>query len=110
MGRVQFQRGKYVEAAGTLRDALALYEKARPDLWERYDCESLLGATLAAQKRFSEAEPLLLSGYDGMMQRQATIPASSRTSVEQAGQGIVNFYQDWGKPDKAAEWRSKLGH
>jgi hypothetical protein len=26
----------------------------------------------------------------------------------QAGEWIVQLYQDWGKPDKAAEWRQKL--
>jgi hypothetical protein len=26
----------------------------------------------------------------------------------QAGEWIVRMYQDWGKPDDAAEWRTKI--
>ena len=76
--------------------------------WGRYNCESMLGASLAGQKKYAEAEGLLLSGYAGMVQRKATIPAPSRFKLEQAGKWIVQLYQDWGKPDKAAEWRQKL--
>ncbi len=50
----------------------------------------------------------MLSGYDGMMQRQATIPVPDRADLAEAGERIVKMYQDWGKLDKAAEWRRIL--
>lgn len=46
-----------------------------PESWERYNCQSLLGASLAGEREYDEAEPLLASGYQGMSQRQASIPA-----------------------------------
>jgi non-specific serine/threonine protein kinase/serine/threonine-protein kinase len=97
------------EQAGTIaKEALALFVKAKGDDWRRFECESLFGESLAGQKEYSEAEPLLLSGYAGMLQRQAAIPASNRSSLEQSGAWIVQLYQDWSKPLQVAEWRHKL--
>jgi hypothetical protein len=91
-----------------LREALAGYEKSLPDNWNRYNVQTLLGASLAGQKKYSDAEPLLLSGYDGMLQRESTIPAANRSELTVAGSRISEMYENWGKPEKAAEWRQKL--
>ena len=37
-----------------------------------------MGATLLGQKKYAEAEPLLLAGYEGMKQREAKIPAAGK--------------------------------
>jgi tetratricopeptide (TPR) repeat protein len=100
--------GNSTRAEALLRQALAAHEKGKMDTWLRYNCESLLGASLAGQKKYAQAEPLLLSGYNGMVQRISTIPAASRFSVEQAGKHIVKLYQEWGKQEEAAEWRQKI--
>jgi len=34
----------------------------------------MLGGSLLGQKKYAEAEPLLLSGYEGMKQREVKIP------------------------------------
>jgi hypothetical protein len=109
LGKVRLQLRRYVEAEASFRDAMGIYEKAASDVWERYNSQSLLGASLAGQKRFAEAEPLILSGYEELVRRQAAIPAGSRNQVDDAGSRIVNLYQDWGKPEKAVDWRAKLG-
>src|SRR5262249_22960551 len=57
---------QHVQAEALARDALSRYEKALPDNWARYFVQSLLGASLSGQGKFAEAEPLLLSGYQGM--------------------------------------------
>jgi tetratricopeptide (TPR) repeat protein len=105
---VYLNQGKDTQAGALLREALNSHEEVKTDTWVRYNCESLLGASLAGQKKYGEAEPLLLSGYEGMTQRIGTIPAASRFRLEQAGKQIVALYQKWGKPEKAAEWREKL--
>ena len=101
-------QSKYRQAEPVLREALNSFVKATPGSWERYNCESMLGASLAGQKNYAHAEPLLLSGYHGMVQRETTIPAPSRFRLEQAGKWIVQLYQDWGKSEKATEWRKRL--
>jgi tetratricopeptide (TPR) repeat protein len=108
LGGVWLRQNNYSHAESALRDALMGYERANLWSWERYDCQRMLGASMAGMKRFAEAEPLLLSGYEGILQQHATIPAESRRDLRDAAAQIVKLYEDWGKPDKAADWRSKL--
>ena len=108
LAEVELQEQKYSDAEPLLREAVGTTEKTSPDAWNRYYFQGLLGASLAGQKRFAEAEPLLVSGREGMVQREATVPADSLSLVLRAGQRIVELYQGWGKPEKAAEWRQKV--
>ena len=38
----------------------------------RFWAESLLGASLAGEKKYAEAEPVLLGGYRGMLVRKSS--------------------------------------
>ena len=102
---------KYIEVEKESREVLLLLEKIQPDEWERFNCLSILGASVAGQKRFADAEPLLLSAYQGMMSKQSTVarPYPIRPKLqEEGGTRIVQLYEDWGKPEKAEEWREIL--
>jgi hypothetical protein len=44
-----------------------------------------------ARKQYAEAEPLLISGYNGLREREARIPAANKPRLQ-----------------KAAEWKQKL--
>ena len=66
--------------------------------------ESLVGASLSGKKKYDEAEPLLLDGYQGMLARKASINVPDRYHLDLAHQWIVQLYQAWGKPAKAADW------
>lgn len=107
-GLVQVQQRKYREAENTLREALPVHEKTGPDKWQRYNCQSLLGASLAGQKRYAEAEPLLVSGYVGIRERKASISAVNKYFFDEAKKAVVRLYVDWNKPEKAAEWRARI--
>ena len=63
--QVLLAQQKYVEAEAALRETLKGDESARPEAWQRFQSQSLLGASLAGQKKFAEAEGWLLSGYEG---------------------------------------------
>jgi eukaryotic-like serine/threonine-protein kinase len=103
------KEGKLADAESAGRDALAIYEKTDPDGWWAFNARSLLGACLEGQKKYAEAEPLLLSGYQGMKQSQATIFATvDKPRVKEALQRLVQLYQDTGRPDQAAVWQQKL--
>jgi non-specific serine/threonine protein kinase/serine/threonine-protein kinase len=99
---------KYVDAEAALREALNGYEKTRPMAWQRFKIESMLGESLAGEKKYTEAERLLLSGYNGLLEKPASIPVAYKSTLPEAGDRMVKLYQDWGKPDKAAEWKQKL--
>ena len=69
----------------------------------------MVGAALAGQKKYAEAEPLMIEAYEGLKEREARIPFLWRKKrPAEAGARIVDLYDAWGKKDKAAEWRNKL--
>ena len=100
-------RGKFAESESLAREALEFNRKKQPDDWQRFRAESLLGASLAGQKKYAEAEPLLLEGYQGMAVRKDRIDVPDWYHVDRAREWIVQLYQAWGKPAKTAEWRKK---
>ena len=95
-------------AEDTVKPALAIYDEKQPDHWGRYRCQAVLGASLAAQGKSGEAEALLLSGYQGLVERRATIPSDSRFMIAKAGEWILDLYRSTRRPDKAAEWAARL--
>ena len=50
-------QGKFTESEPLAREALEFNRKKQPDDWQRFRAESLLGASLAGQKKCVEAEP-----------------------------------------------------
>jgi serine/threonine protein kinase len=108
IGKDRIMLHQYKEAEPILRDMLAVETRIKPDAWQRYNLESLLGAALLGQKKYEEAEPLLISGYEGMKQREANFPPVVKGWMMENGEHIVELYKAWGKPRKAAEWREKL--
>jgi serine/threonine protein kinase/Tfp pilus assembly protein PilF len=108
LGQFRLGRRRYADAESLLQDALRIQEKNAPDAWQRYNTQSLLGASLAAQAKFSEAEPLLLAAHRGLLERENTIPFENRSSLEQAGNRIIEMYQKSGKPEQASVWIERL--
>jgi len=56
---------KSLEAEQLIRDVLKVRETKQPDAWLTSRMRSLLGDALLNQKKYAEAEPLLLQGYEG---------------------------------------------
>jgi serine/threonine protein kinase len=100
---------KFAEAEAAIRESLAIREKASPDDWTTFNTRSLLGAALAGQQRYADAEPLLVSGYEGMKERAAKIPPAGRVRLAEAQTRLVRLYEAWGKPESAAQWRGAGG-
>jgi tetratricopeptide (TPR) repeat protein len=105
VGRLRLREHRYSEAEAALREGLEGRGKDAPVPWQRFEMQSMLGASLAAQARFEEAEPLLLSAYQALTLYQREIPWASRSAAEQTNHRIIKLYQSWGKPDKADTWR-----
>jgi tetratricopeptide (TPR) repeat protein len=104
----QLAQKKYVEAEPVLRECLAIRTELAPDAWNRFNTQSWLGEALLGQKKYAEAEPLLTAGYEGLKQREATIPLESMSRLPMALERLVLLYEAWGKPDEAAKWRHEL--
>ena len=44
----------------------------------------------------------------GMKQHAAKIPAPFKHYLTEAGERVVQLYDEWGKPEEAAKWRAEL--
>jgi len=97
--------GKFAQSGPLARESMETDRKIQPDDWQRFRAESLLGASLAGQKKYAEAEPLLLEGYQGMVARRDRMAVPDLYHLNLARKWIVQLYEVRGKPEKAAEWR-----
>jgi hypothetical protein len=96
------------EAEPIAREALKIRESKDADAWTTFNTKSLLGAALLGQKKYIDAEPLIVAGYEGMKAREPKIPVIAKPRLTQAGDRVIKLYESWGKPDKAALWRARL--
>ena len=102
------QHRQYEAAETYLRECLMIREKHLPDDWRLFNSKSTLGGALAGQKKFQEAEPLLVEGYSGMKEREAQIPPLAQHRLPEAIQRLVDLYAAWEKPERATEWQKQL--
>ena len=91
-----------------LRKCLALREGQNPEDWRTFNTKSELGGALLGQKNYSSAEPLLVAGYEGMKEREATIPAAGKVRLKEALERLVQICEATGQPDQTAKWKQKL--
>jgi hypothetical protein len=100
------RRGQWTEAEPLLREGLAIRAKVQPDEWTTFNTRSLLGGSLLGQKKYAEAESLIVSGYEGLKAREARIPPPGRPRFCEASLRVLKLYESWGKPEKSAAWRT----
>jgi hypothetical protein len=98
---------KFSQSEPLAREVMEIERKNQPDDWQRFRAESLVGASLAGQKRYTDAEPLLIEGYRGMVARKGRIEVPNWDYVDRASDWIADLYAVSGKPEKAAKWKRK---
>jgi hypothetical protein len=108
LGQNLFLQQRYDMAEPILREALSIYEKLHPTNPERFYWMNVLGGVLCGQERCSEAESMLVQGYEEMRKRERLMDANWRTRLPQAGERVVRFYEATNQPEKARAWREKL--
>jgi eukaryotic-like serine/threonine-protein kinase len=117
LGSNRLKQQKYAEAETPLRECVKICEQKYPDHWIRFQAASLLGAALAGQKKFAEAEPLLIAGYEGLRNQKDPLvidvlgrpaqPHAKNAFVADALERVVKLYNTWDKKGKADEWRKR---
>jgi hypothetical protein len=63
-----------------------------------------LSRCLTAQRRFEEAEPLLLDAFEQLNQ----LPNGRPRDLQSAVLELVRLYEASGRPDQTAAWRARL--
>src|SRR5262249_35784207 len=73
LGRACPAQKKGSEADPPLRECMAIMAKWQAATWMTFDVQALLGGSLLGQKKYAEAEPLLLKGYEGLKAREKAL-------------------------------------
>jgi eukaryotic-like serine/threonine-protein kinase len=108
VGYAMMQLESWGEAEAALREALLIREKTQPDECNTFNVRSLLGEALGGQRKYTDAEPLLVRGFEGMKKRAALIPPSFRVvRLAEAASRLVRFYEALDENDEAAKWRKE---
>jgi len=92
----------------SLRERLATGGNQQVLPWQIANTKSMLGEALAGQEKYADAEPLLLAGYEGLKENEATIPPQGKFRLTEALQRLIDFHAATDRPEKAAEWQTKL--
>jgi non-specific serine/threonine protein kinase/serine/threonine-protein kinase len=104
---VLLAEGKITDAEQRMKDCLAFRQRVSPDDWQTFDAMSVLGGVLLQEKRFEEAEPLLLSGYSGIRARARKMTAEDQPRLARAAQRLAKLYTATDQPVKAAKWEKE---
>ena len=88
-----------------LREALRIRRESLPKshFWVAL-AQGALGECLATQRRFSEADPLLVDSYNNLAQSLGKTDPRTRAALKH----LIAFYDSWAKPEEAARLRLKL--
>jgi len=105
---VLWSQGKADAAEQPARECLALFESKAPAGWHTFNSRSTLAGILAAEQKYAEAEPLLLSAYAGLKQPEGKFPADVKPRLKETLQRLVQLYEETAQPEDAAKWKQKL--
>jgi serine/threonine protein kinase/Tfp pilus assembly protein PilF len=95
---------RYVEAEPILRECLTIREKTQPTVWQTFNTSSMLGEALLGQKKYTDAETLLLKGYAGLKEREQTL---LNTILPEAIDRLIELYTATNKPEEVKKWQAE---
>ena len=107
IGLSLLEHKQWTEAEPLLRECLAIREKTQPDIWSTFNTQSMLGGALLGQKKYADAEPLLVAGYEGMKAREKSIPPQGKVRLPEALDRLSELYTVTNKPDEVTKWRAE---
>jgi serine/threonine protein kinase len=97
---------RHGDAERIAREAIATDQVGQ---FRRFYWMSVLGAALLGQKKYADAEPLLLQGCGGMKQWETGFEVGERRRLlTDAGGWVVRYYEVTEQPEKARAWRERL--
>jgi serine/threonine protein kinase len=107
LGDNLLDQSKWIDAEPILREALAFREAKQPDVWTTFETRSLLGGALLGQKTYTETEPLLTTGYEGMKKRASRIPFYRKKCLSTALDRLIALAEATNKPDDVKKWKDE---
>ena len=108
LGRKMADLDDHKKAEVALRQCLMLRERSMPNQWPVASARAWLGVSLAAQQRYDEAEPLLLSAYEELKRLRSEIDDRNKRRIRDAADSLVDLYVAWDKPELAKQWQATV--
>jgi tetratricopeptide (TPR) repeat protein len=106
LARYLQEQGDVAAAEAVYRDGVAKRKEMLPEGHPLISLAELrLAGFLRMQKRFDEAEPILLAAEESLRDN----PQAAEANRQYAKDQLVQLYNEWGKPDQAAIWQSDKG-
>jgi serine/threonine-protein kinase len=103
LGVVLTRAGSPEDGEPLLREALAIRQAALPEgHWLTANTASNLGGCLTALRRYEEAERLLVEGYTVLQAQRGDRDERTRQALRR----LIDLYEGWGQPEKAATYRA----
>jgi eukaryotic-like serine/threonine-protein kinase len=98
-------QGRLEEAESAARAARAIIEHTRrPGHAQRARVLGALGSALASQRKFEEAEPIVLECARQSLVNPAVPRAEQRESIAR----VIELYENWGKAQQRDHWQAEL--
>jgi serine/threonine protein kinase len=106
LGLMLIEAGRNEDAESLLRKLLTAREKSMSKDWRTANARSLLGAALLGQKKYSEAEPLLIAGYESL--KMDTGSPLAIKHLKEALERLIKLADATNRPTQSAQWRAEL--
>ncbi|MFO0935042.1 MAG: serine/threonine-protein kinase [Gemmataceae bacterium] len=108
-GQAALAASRFDRAESPLREEYTAIKSTSP---QSFDCgvsANLLARCLTGLKKFTEAEPLALEGYETIRtnRKEGITVAEWVNRLSRAKDDIVTLYESQGQTEKAREWREK---
>lgn len=105
LGRILAADGKAEEAESMLRVVLTTYQQSYPNEHTAIaEAQAALGECLLRRGRYPQAEGILLSAYETTRLRRG----ENAPQTAEIRRMIVQLYESWGRPERAALYRTGL--
>jgi serine/threonine protein kinase/tetratricopeptide (TPR) repeat protein len=104
-GIVLLELKAWAEAADVLKECLERRERQIPTSVMTFSTRSLLGEAYTGLKRYQDAGPLLLKGYEDLKANESRIPPAGASRIPRALDRLIAFHEATGDAAAAAKYR-----
>ena len=73
-----------------------------------FNSQSLLGGVLVELGRLEKAEPLLLTGMEGLEQREQEMPSNAKRHITSTIERLIQLYELTKRPEEVTRWQARL--
>jgi len=108
LGEVLLKIGEFEPAEAIFRSALTTMQRQLMDGLPTLQIQSALGAALAGQKKYSEADGTLRTAFEGIKSHPWAKTQWGKSLLRETADRLVRLNEMAGKSEEAAKWQKEL--